>query len=160
MHGQWQRLLVRTPGEHSIQIRSRKLIDRSSGQPALKLSPQKVPLTTLKVKLDGEHEVIFDPPVPLSIISADQPPKWTHIEANLPPIETLSLRWTEKKETPEEERPHYLSETYQLFTLKDEILMGDVRVDVDVIQGEVKTISLELPEDVILCSSAASRSIC
>ena len=153
---QWQWVLVRTPGVYHVEIESQKLIDRSSGQPELTLSPQKFPLTTLSVTVEGEHELSFDPPVPLranTIIPRDgdaTSASSTQIEAHLPPLETLSLRWAEKRETPEEDQPHYLTETFQLFTLRDGLLVGDGRIEVDVIRGAVKTLSVALPEDVVL----------
>ena len=158
VHQNWQSVLVQSAGQHRVQVEIHKMIDRSSGQPLLKLHPQAIPLSHLNVVLEGQHEVHFNPPIPLQTNPADptipngqqESNQWTHLKAHLPPVHQLTLRWTEKKETPEEEQPHYLTETYQLFTLKEGLLKGEAYTDVDVIRGEVKTMAFELPNDVVL----------
>ena len=157
----WHMVWVDGAGPHTIQTHTRVKVDRSSGQPRLTLSPQSAPRSRLSLKLSGEREVISEPLVPmvsqigeLTSSSTDETEektnKETRITADLPPLQQLTIRWTEKRVTPEEESPEFLSETYQLFSLQEGLLKGQAQLELDIIKGELKHLSVKIPKDVVL----------
>ena len=161
----WHMAWLDGSGEHLVKAQVRVKVDRSSGQPRLSLSPQSAPRSKLKVILPGEREVLTEPMVPLmSEIrlrkSSNLIPKTTHdsksplketvIHADLPPLAQLTLRWSEKRALPEEESPEFLSETYQLFSLQEGLLKGQAQLEFDIIKGELKSLDIEVPKEVVL----------
>ena len=152
-------------GEHTVKAQVRVKVDRSSGQPRLTLSPQSAPRSKLKVILPGEREVSTEPSVPLmtktlvrlpldsdknKVSELKESEKGTLIHADLPPLAKLTLRWTEKRALPEEESPEFLSETYQLFSLQEGLLKGQAQLEFDIIKGELKSLDIEVPKEVVL----------
>ena len=161
--GAWHVVWLNGAGAHVIEARLRVKVDRSSGQPRLSLSPQAAPRSHLSLTLPGERELVTEPPVPLitehKSLSAEggsggpegeSALKQTLIQAELPPLEQLTLRWTEKRVTLEEEAPEFLSETYQLFSLQEGLLKGQAQLEFDVIKGELKQLDVEVPREVVL----------
>ena len=158
----WHMVWVEGAGEHIIRAQTRAQVDRSSGQPRLRLSPQAAPRSKLTLSLPGEREVTTEPSVPVTSLSMKAPLSpvktdiaetnniITQVSADLPPLETIVLRWTEKRVTPEEESPEFLSETYQLFELQEGLLKGQARVELDIIKGELKRLEVEVPAEVVL----------
>ena len=150
----WHMVWIEGAGEHNIKAKTRAKIDRSSGQPRLTLSPQSAPRAQLKLTLVGEREVITEPAVPFSSeIKGEgnqEDHKLTLISADLPPLNMISLRWTEKRVTPEEESPEFLTETYQLFSLQEGLLKGEAQLELDVIKGELKQLDIKVPSEVVL----------
>ena len=61
----------------------------------------------------------------------------------------LTLRWTEKRALPEEESPEFC-ETYQLFSLQEGLLKGQAQLEFDIIKGELKSLDIEVPKEVVL----------
>ena len=161
----WHMAWLDGTGEHTVKAQVRVKVDRSSGQPRLNLSPQSAPRSKLKVILSGEREVSTEPSVPLTTKTLIRPPlssnqgtvpgpkesvKETLIHADLPPLAQLTLRWTEKRALPEEESPEFLSETYQLFSLQEGLLKGQAQLEFDIIKGELKSLDIEVPKEVVL----------
>ncbi len=163
----WHMVWLDGSGEHLVKAKVRVKVDRSSGQPRLRLSPQSAPRSKLKVILPGEREVSTEPAVPLVTeirsqsaleptqeldpkVSQAPSSKETLINADLPPLAEVTLRWTEKRALPEEESPEFLSETYQLFSLQEGLLKGQAQLEFDIIKGELKSLDIEVPKDVVL----------
>lgn len=162
----WHAVWVEKGGRHEIHATVRVKVDRSSGQPQLSLSPQRAPRARLTLTLPGEREVTTNPTLPLSSEMRDAKPgeevgltpqdsdehkgRVTVVSADLPPLQTLNVSWTEKRIAPEQEAPEYLSETYQLFDLQEGLLKGEAKVELDVIKGELKRLELEVPSEVVL----------
>ena len=163
----WHAVWVVGQGQHVIEAVIRVPVDRSSGQPKLTLSPQRAPRAKLSLTLPGEREVKTEPALPIlsevralpkndpnrrryAHLGEDHQGKLTIVRADLPPLKTLSLRWTERRITPEREAPEFLSETYQLFSLQEGLLKGEARVELDVIKGELKRLEIEVPPGVVL----------
>ena len=166
VRGGWHMVWVEGTGAHSISARARTHIDRTSGQPRLSLSPQRAPLAQLTLTLPGEREVTTVPPIPLLTRYRSSSPKTstpksanegedqesgeTKITGDLPPLQELTLRWTEKRATPEEEAPEFLAQTYQLFNVQEGLLKGRAQLELDIMKGEVKQLEVAIPENVVL----------
>ena len=156
----WHVAWAKGSGAHQVTATIRTTIDRSSGQPMLKLSPQGAPSATLSLTLPGEREVISTPALPMMsevsrlpepvMVGGEQLDKMTTVTAELPPLDHLTLKWTEKRATPAQEAPEFLSETYQLFALQEGLLKGQAQVELDVIKGELKRLEIEVPAGVVL----------
>lgn len=156
----WHVVWAEGSGLHRIEANLLVAIDRSSGQPSLTLSPQKAPKSSLSLELFGEREVTSAPLIPLNskfndlsdpvTIAGELLTRLTSVTANLPPLDRITLKWTEKRATPESEAPEFLSETYQLFSLQEGLLKGQAQVELDVIKGELKRFEIEIPAGVVL----------
>jgi hypothetical protein len=166
--GHWYRVWVEQVGTHKIDVSLRTRIDRKSGQPKIKLSPQSVPVSHVEVRLPGQREVEFDPAVPLltkilksSSIdqnatvqspnsSSKKASSLTVVSADLPPLDHVLMQWSEKRDTPEESSAQYLTETYQLFNVQEGLLKGVAHSEIDIIKGEIQSLSVQIPDEVVL----------
>lgn len=147
VHDGWHTALIASPGSHVITARFRIAIDRSRGQPQVRLSPDAVPMAKVSVTVPGKRAVEFDPPVPATSAfqGADDNASTTAI-AHLPPVEEVTLRWTEARAAPEN-LVRANTETYQLLTLQEGVLRSKVIVKYDVIKGKLKELPIQLPEN-------------
>ena len=60
----WHTALIDRPGNHVLEVRFRIGIDRSRGQPQVRLSPDEVPMAKVTITVPGKRAVEFDPAVP------------------------------------------------------------------------------------------------
>jgi hypothetical protein len=74
----------------------------------------------------------------------------TQVDLDLPPLERLSLSWTERREAPEESAPQFLADTYQLFSLQEGLLKGEAQLELEVMKGELERLLVRVPDDVVL----------
>lgn len=147
VHDGWHTALIAAPGSHVLTARFRIAIDRTRGQPQVRLSPDAVPMAMVSVTVPGKRAVEFDPPVPATSAfeGADANARTTAV-AHLPPVEAVTLRWTEARAAPEN-LVRANTETYQLLSLQEGVLRSKVIVKYDVIKGKLKELPIQLPEN-------------
>lgn len=158
VEGGWHTALIGSAGDHVITARFRIAIDRSRGQPQIRLSPDAVPMAKVQVTVPGKRAVEFDPAVPAQTTfgGTEQSPRTTAV-AHLPPVEEVTLRWTEARAAPEN-LVRANTETYQLLTLQEGVLRSKVIINYDVIKGKLKELPIQLPENAEL-SKVSGASI-
>lgn len=145
----WHVAELTGPGRVVIEARLKLPVDRTHGQPQVVLQPNEAPIARVEVTVPGKREVVFEPPVPLTTtVRGEGERALTTAIGHLPPLETVTLRWTEARAAPET-RVRVNTDTYQLMTLQEGVLRSRVLVDYDVIYGKLKELPLALPEDVV-----------
>jgi|GEM_PF-985895 len=159
--GAWLSAWVEGEGTHTLTSHVRLPVDRSKGQPSASLSLLKAPRGHLSLSLPGQREVSLSPSLPMTTRTVERPkegtpneepqePNMTQVELDLPPLERLSLSWTERREAPEESAPQFLADTYQLFSLQEGLLKGEAQLELEVMKGELERLLVRVPDGVVL----------
>ena len=133
-------------GRHVIIATWRLAVDRSQGQPQVTLHPAAAPMARVEVQLDGKRQVSVEPPVPVRMLQRGNA---TVAVGDLPPVDEVSVSWTETRDAPESQA-RTNTETYQLLTLAEGVLRARVLVKAEVIRGKLKDLAVQLPEEVVV----------
>ena len=161
----WQQVLVVGKGRHAVKVRFRQSIDRSQGQPQVALTLAGAPMTRVQATVPGKRAIQFEPAVPAVTTheagdapgpqagedpSADDADAGhTTAVADLPPIDELTLRWTEALSKPED-ATKVNAETFQLVHVDEGVLRSTVHVRYDIIRGKTKQFAVAIPEGAVL----------
>ncbi|MCA9539344.1 MAG: hypothetical protein KC620_10685 [Myxococcales bacterium] len=145
----WHTAILNGRGRHSITARFRLAIDRTQGQPQVRLNPDNAPIAQVTLTVPGKREITIEPPVPLATaVSGDGDRAETRASAWLPPRDEVILKWTEARAAPET-KVRVNTETFQLLTLEEGVLRSRVLARYDVIYGKLKELPIELPAGVV-----------
>lgn len=146
----WHTVTVRGPGEHTVTATFRLAVDRTHGQPQIRLPLGRVPITQVVAVVQGERSVHFDPPVPLRLsVTGSGDKATTQAVGHLPPTDAVTIRWTESRAAPEQV-VRMNTETWQLVRLEEGVLRSRVVLGYEVIRGELNTLSVQIPDDVVV----------
>ncbi len=153
----WQEVLLTGKGRHAIEVRFRQAIDRTQGQPQVTLALAGAPMTRVRATVPGKRAIQFEPPVPAvtthegagAASAEDADAGHTTAVADLPPIDELTLRWTEALSKPED-ATKINAETYQLVHVDEGVLRSTVHIRYDIIRGKTKQLAVALPEGAVL----------
>jgi len=149
--GDWLAVWVAAPGAHVAETQTRAIIAREGGQPRLALRLVPAPMGRLELALPGPREVSVTPALPaLSTPTERDGAPHTLTAIDLPPLDALTLAWTEKRAAPEEAAAQFLAETYQLFSVQEGLLKGEARVELEVMRGALERAQVAIPEGVAL----------
>lgn len=147
VHDGWHTALIARPGNHVLNVRFRIAIDRSRGQPQIRLTPDSVPMAKVTVTVPGKRAVEFEPSVPATTtFQGNDATARTTAVAHLPPVDAVTLRWIEARAAPEN-LVRANTETYQLLTLQEGVLRSKVTIKYDIIKGKLKELPIQLPEN-------------
>lgn len=133
-------------GRHAVTATWRLAVDRSQGQPQVTLHPAQAPMARVEVQVEGKRQVSVEPPVPVRVAQRGNS---TVAVGDLPPVDEVTVGWTETRDAPESQA-RTNTETYQLLTLAEGVLRARVLVSAEVIRGKLKELAVQLPEDVVV----------
>lgn len=133
-------------GRHAVTATWRLAVDRSQGQPQVTLHPAQAPMARVEVQVEGKRQVSMEPPVPVRLAQRGNS---TVAVGDLPPVDEVTVSWTETRDAPESQA-RTNTETYQLLTLAEGVLRARVLVSAEVIRGKLKELAVQLPEDVVV----------
>lgn len=146
----WHVAGVRGKGRKVLTVRFRVAIDRGQGQPQIVLHPDRAPIARVDLTVPGARTVQIDPQVPLTVRVNGQGDRGnTRAVAHLPPVEAVTIRWTESRAAPEQ-LVRANTETVQLVTLQEGVVRSRALVRYEVIRGKVRELAVRLPDDVVL----------
>jgi len=146
----WHVVELKGVGRHQVTARFRSSVDRSHGQPQVRLNPNKVPMTRVEISVAGKRALSFEPPVPHTTNHSGEGENLsTRAVAQLPPTEEILIRWTEARAAPETQ-VRVNTEAWQMITLQEGVIRSKILLDYDVIHGKVKELPIQLPERVVL----------
>ncbi len=146
----WHRVAVRGAGDHVITATFRLAVDRSHGQPQIKLPLSKVPITRVEAQVVGERAVRFEPTVPLKTTVVGKGERaMTTASGFLPPSDDVTIKWTESQAAPEQ-LVRLNTETWQLVRLEEGVLRSRVVLDYEVIRGKLSMLAVQIPKDVVV----------
>lgn len=147
--GEWHTARVEGRGRHTVRARFRVAIDRSQGQPQIRLHPDEVPIAQVDLTVPGKAEITVEPPIPVNAeIRGDGERATTRAQVFLPPTEEAVLKWTEARAAAET-KVRVNTETYQLLTLDEGVLRSRVLARYDVIYGKLRELPIRLPPGVV-----------
>ncbi len=145
----WHTARVEGRGRHTIAARFRLAVDRSQGQPQIRLHPDEIPIAQVDLTVPGKAEITVEPAVPVTAeIRGDGERATTRAQVFLPPTDEVVLKWTEARAAAET-KVRVNTEFYQLITLEEGVLRSRVMARYDVIYGKLRELPIELPEGVV-----------
>lgn len=149
VNGDWHHVKVVGKGRHTLTVRFRQLVDRSKGQPSVRLRLTGAPIQRIKASVPGNRSVTFDPVVPVTSQTTTGENPLTTATANLPPVGWVTLAWTEALAKPEDDKK-INAETYQLIRIEEGVIRSKVHIRYDIIRGKTKELPVAIPEGVVL----------
>ena len=137
---------LRGHGSHTVVVRYAVNVDRSEGQPALRLRVPPSPIARFEFTVPGKRKISVFPNVPVVEKAND---KQTTITVNFPRSETVRFAWSDSRPVPEQ-LVRTNGEGYYAVTADEGVLRINSFFYFEVISGKTRQLSFHVPDNVVI----------